>query len=115
MNNYLSLTLPGLKDGTTTINTIANNNSNFATIGSTVSAFLDVALYIAGFLMLFWLGWGVMQYIYAGGDKASLSKAKSRITWAIMGFVILVVAFFVSQYTAKLFERQNVNITNISR
>ncbi len=100
----LALTIDGIgektlnDDGTTTQQTIIQSptKSSFTDLGSTLSAFYGVIFYIAFFLVLIWLVWGIFQYLFAGGNKEGLAKARGRITWAIVGFVILVIAFFVS-------------------
>lgn len=48
------------------------------------------ALFIAGFLLTFMqVLIGAIQWITAGGDKQALEKARSSITNAIMGLVIV--------------------------
>lgn len=90
--------------------------SNFfsASFGTIVSGFLRVVFFIAGFLMLFWLSWAVFQYIFASGDKEKLAKARARITWAIVGFLITVIAFALSEYAQQIFPLQNVPLTEVT-
>ncbi|MCL5784439.1 MAG: pilin [Patescibacteria group bacterium] len=73
-----------------------------ANIGSIVSQLLDIAFIVAGFLMFIWAAWGVFQYIFSGGNKEGLAKARSRITWAIVGFIIIMLSFAISQYIQQL-------------
>ncbi len=97
----LALQVPG---GFDQINSPANAFPTGSTLGVVVSGFLNVAFYIAGFLMFFWLVWGIFQYIFAGGSKEGLASARKRIQWAIIGFVIVVLSFAVSQYAQGLFN-----------
>lgn len=76
---------------------------NTAKLSDVLGPGLNMAFIISGFLMLIWLVWGVLQYIFAGGDKEGLAKARSRITWAIVGFLLVVIAFAVSQYAQQIF------------
>ena len=96
----LALTLNG-----TSIPGTPGLSPQFNDLGSVVSAFLDVGFYIAAFLMVFWVFWGVFQYIFAGGDKNSLTAAKKRISWAIAGFVLLGLLFAISQYVQNIFPQ----------
>ena len=48
---------------------------------------------------------GAVQYIFAGGDKNSLTAAKKRISWAIAGFVLLGLLFAISQYVQNIFPQ----------
>lgn len=72
-------------------------------LGSIISEFMIVVMYIAGFLSFIWFAWGVFEYIFAGGGKEGLGKARKRMTWAIVGFIIFVLSFALSQYVQTIF------------
>ncbi len=74
----------------------------FTNLGDFISGLLNIALSIAVFLAFFWLVWGGFQYIAAGGDKQKLASARSRITWAIVGLLLTMVAFLVAQFAAEI-------------
>ena len=80
-----------------------NDNLRNATLGSALSQVLNIVFVVAGFLMFFWAFWGVFEYIFAGGNKEGLGKARAKITWVIVGFIILSLAFAISQYIEQLF------------
>ena len=86
-------------------------NSSF---GDILSQGIQVAYYIAAFLVLFWFSWGAFQYIFAGGNKEGLQKAKSRMTWAIVGFIILILAFALSQFAEGIFPQNNLSPVTIT-
>lgn len=112
--NYLSLNVPGLNGGTAGISAPPNFKADqFTNLGSVVSGGLNLAFMIGGFLMLFWFSWGVFQYLFAGGNKENLAKARARLTWAIMGFVFLTISFAISQYAQKIVPTEN-SITPVS-
>lgn len=73
-----------------------------ADLGSVITAFGEVAIYVGGFLMFFWAAWGVYDYIRAEGNKEALAKARKRIQWAIVGFIILLIAFFIGDVVEQL-------------
>lgn len=53
-------------------------------------------IYIVGaiaFVMLFLFS--AVQLIFSGGDKEAVGKARSRITWAIIGLALLSFAFVI--------------------
>lgn len=81
-------------------------NLSNATLGSFISQILNVVFLVAGFLMFFWAFWGVFEYIFAGGNKEGLGKARARITWAIVGFIIVSAAFAISQFIEQLFPNK---------
>lgn len=92
----ISLTIPGA--GAIPNNRNLNSDLASGTIGSLVTEIASIAFLIAGFLMFIWFAWGVFEYIFAGGNKESLGKARKRMTWAIVGFIMFALSFFVSQY-----------------
>lgn len=103
-----------LKVGSYNINELSSLNESFkgknVTLASFVSQALDLVFMIAGFLMFIWAVWGVFEYIFAGGNKDKLGKARGRITWAIVGFIFIALAFLVSQYIGQLLPVQDVKL-----
>ena len=47
---------------------------------------------IAALLVLFYLIWGGIEWITAGGDKGKVEKARNRITQAIIGLIVLAAS-----------------------
>lgn len=41
--------------------------------------------------------WGAVQMILSGGDKEAIAKARSKITWAIVGVALLGLSYFIFQ------------------
>lgn len=73
-------------------------------LGYFVSSLYEVAILMAGALVLIWMVWGIFEYIFASGNKEALAKARSRIAWALLGFLIIMVALFVSQWAESIFD-----------
>lgn len=82
-------------------------------IGCVLSSVFILMLYIGAFLLFFWFTWGVFQYIFAGGDKNGLAKARSRIQWAIIGFLILILSFSVSFYVREVILPPQLSRPNV--
>jgi hypothetical protein len=108
---YLSLKIPGSSDY---IPNTPGLKSDFGDVGSILSNSFSVVFLIAGFLMIFWMSWGVFQYIFAGGDKEALAKARQRITWAIVGFLFIAISFALSQYISTIFPQNSGHVTSVS-
>lgn len=109
------LQLPGVNKGFSYPG-LSSNLSN-QPLGVIISQFMGVILFIAGFLSLIWFAWGVFEYIFAGGNKETLGKARKKMTWAIIGFILFTLSFAMSQYAQTIFEPkdrpiQNLNIPN---
>lgn len=109
----LLLVIPGNKDPFS----FPNLNSNLAnsTTGGLVSAFLPVAFSIAGLVMFIWVAIGIFQYITAGGNKESLGKARAKITWALIGFLILIISFSLSLYIQGLARPQYIPVQSVNQ
>lgn len=75
-----------------------------STLGTVLSSLFQIAFSLAAFLAFFWFVWGAFQYIFAGGDKEKLGKARSRITWAIIGLVIASTSFLIAQFASAILQ-----------
>ncbi len=66
---------------------------------SFISLFIPKAVglvFVFGVLVFFFiLLWGAISWILSGGDKQALEAAKSKITHAIVGFVLLLATFAI--------------------
>lgn len=54
-------------------------------------------------LSLFFLVFGGIQWIMSGGDKEGLTKARNKITYAIIGLVVTLLSFFIVSAVGKPF------------
>ncbi len=76
-------------------------------LGNTITLFM-----VAGaFLMVIYIVWAGIQWITSGGDKAKLTAARGRITWAVIGFIIILISFFIINALGYLF---NVDLLKLS-
>lgn len=95
----IAQTIPGLEEGFS-----ANPvKDNFPNLGVFVSDLLNIIFYISVFLAFYYLIWAAFSYILAKGQKEDLAKARARITWALIGLVVIFVAFFIAKFAAEIF------------
>jgi len=104
----LTLNLPWTNNSYINIHPSANPASAFPAdkgfeLAKVVNSFADAAIYIGATLMFFWMAWGVFDYIRAEGNKEALAKARKRIQWAVVGFIILLASFFMSKFISDAF------------
>lgn len=107
--NKLALTLPGLDpSGKTGIEDIENFKylGGHTDLARVLTDLFDVVFFLAFFLAFFWLVWGAFQYMVAGGNKENLAKARLRIIWAIIGLVLVLLAFLVAQFAEQIIKPQ---------
>ena len=70
----------------------------FETVGDLISLLLPWLFNIAVVLVFLFLLWGGLQYIFSQGDPKAAQNAQRRITYAIIGLVVLILAFLVVQF-----------------
>ena len=56
---------------------------------------INMAAVLAGVATIFFIVWGGIRFITSGGDPAKVEGARKTITYAIVGFVIIVLAFVI--------------------
>jgi hypothetical protein len=79
--------------------------SIFATF---ISSTLGVITIVAIIWFVFTFITGAIGIISSGGDKQSLESAKKKITYAIIGLVIVIIALFVMELIGFLIGIPNI-------
>lgn len=67
----------------------------FSDLSTALSGVLNLVFFFALILVLIYLVWGGIQWITSGGDKAGTEAARGKITGAIVGIIIVAVAFAI--------------------
>lgn len=49
-------------------------------------------------IVVIYFVWGAFKFILSKGNKEEVAAARGMITHAIIGFIILIFAFFILQY-----------------
>ncbi len=78
-----------------TIDPTALHLSGFSDLGGLVSAFLPVIISISGLALFAYLLMGGLKYITSGGDEKAVAEARKIITNAVVGMLIVFVAFWI--------------------
>lgn len=73
----------------------ASDPAKGLTLGDIVNALIPSLFIIAGLVLLLYLIWGGYTYMLSRGDEKATALGKERITNAIVGFVIIFVAFWL--------------------
>lgn len=87
----LSLTLPGYGN-ITPPGGLPGSSTPLSTI---VNVFFGVLTVAAVILALFFLVSGGIDWITSGGDKQKIASARQKITFSIIGLVLVFLAFFI--------------------
>lgn len=70
-------------------------------VGAAVTG-LNILILIAGILAIFFLILAGIRYITAGNDPDAGKKARAGIYNAVIGIIVIVLAYVIIQYTAAL-------------
>lgn len=77
-------------------------------IGDIISKFLPSIIVIGGFLTVIYIVLSGIQWITSSGDPKGAEAARQKLTYAIVGFIILVLAFAIVQVIDYLFLGSNI-------
>lgn len=110
MNNLLALVDIGKKIKTSNSGTL---ESDYSSISPLISALLTNALTIASVIFLFLLIFGGIMFIASAGsgDEKKSGQAKSALTSALIGFVVVFCAYFIIQIIEVITGVQILNST----
>lgn len=78
-------------------------NFTSASFGPIVGVIVTMLFIIAVVVALLFLIWGGIRWITSGGDKAQVETARNHIVAAIVGLIIVLLAYFVIQIVLGLF------------
>ncbi len=82
-----------------------------ADIGKVFGNAITIIFVLAALAVLFMLIIGAFQWIMSGGEKEAVNKARGRITNALIGLVILALAFLVVRLVGAIV---NVNVLQLN-
>lgn len=93
--------------------TFLGNNTTFQKltgIGMVVSLFLKIVFVVAGLILLFYFILGGIGMISSAGksDPKAAEQAKATITSAVIGFVVVFVAYWIVKLIGSLFGIPNI-------
>lgn len=75
------------------VNITPPGNVGFKTLSNFITNALGLVFVIGAFLVLIMLIVGAYEWIASGGDKEAVGKARNRIINALVGLIVLAVAF----------------------
>lgn len=98
---------PSAGDFTSWITT-ATPNFVGGTVGSIISALIPYIFGIAGFLILIFIVLGGYQVLFSQGDPKQMAAGKDKITWAVVGFIVMFTAFWLVQLIGRILNIQKI-------
>lgn len=89
-----------------------------ATFGSTIGTIIGFIFVIAVLIAVFYLIYGGIKWIMSRGDKAQVEEARNHIVAAIVGLIVVFLAFFLINLVLQLFlgtTIQNLELPSLAK
>lgn len=80
--------------------------SELSTVGGIVNTFLNYLFPIALFILFIYLVWSGFDIAKSMGNPEELKKAKTKLTNAIIGMILLGVSYWAAEIAVKIFWGQ---------
>ncbi|OGM15794.1 hypothetical protein A2V56_01060 [Candidatus Woesebacteria bacterium RBG_19FT_COMBO_42_9] len=78
------------------------------TLGQIISSLIPYIFVIAGLLLLLYLVFGGFGLMTSRGDPKAVAAAKEKITFAVAGFVIIFVSYWIVQIVGQILGIQDI-------
>lgn len=65
-----------------------------------VTRIINAALFFIGAIALVFVIWGGIQYVTSGGDSEKTTKARNTLLYAIIGIIIVVLAWSIVSWAS---------------
>ena len=88
-------------------------NSIPTNVGGLIGKTLPYIFGVAGIGLVVYLVLGGLQMMTSRGDPKAMQSAQAKITNALIGFVIIIIAFFIVQLLGQLLGLQNTSFGQI--
>lgn len=110
MTELLALQLPGAdgNPGVTIEPPKSIPQGGTDVLGPAIANGITIFIIIAIVLCLISIVRAGIQWTASSGDKAKVASARSRLTWSVIGLIVVLSAFFIVNVLGSFF---NVNLT----
>lgn len=85
-----------------------NFRFNNANLGTILSDLLNIAFYLGTFLAFIWIAVAALYWLFSAGDKEKIAKSKARITYALIGLIIIILAFLIKNFAQDFLKPKNI-------
>jgi hypothetical protein len=90
----------------TTLPTYFPPARTFGTVGSLLNVVVPALTLVGALGMLFILMYAGFKILTGGGDPEKLVEARQMATWAIVGLIVITLAFFIVRLVAYVLQVQ---------
>jgi hypothetical protein len=82
---------------------LLNKGGTTRTLGTIIDDVISLILWLVGILAVVFILWGGISYITSAGDDAKATKARQTIINAVIGIVLVLLAFVIQAAVARIF------------
>jgi hypothetical protein len=72
-------------------------------LNSIISVGVNLLMIIAILLCIVYIIWGGINWVMSEGDKQKLSQARQKVVFAIIGLIVVFLAYFIVSFVFGLF------------
>lgn len=94
MKDLLAFSIPG-PNGPIFIGYPVGTQASFTDLGQLFTRLLQYLFPLAGIILFVMIIISGFQMLTSAGDPKALEGAKQRLTWGVVGFVVIFVAFWL--------------------
>jgi Type IV secretion system pilin len=106
LTSKLFLTIGGYNvDAPTGLRTEFQGNGALANIAVAAFFYIIPIVGIIGFLFFLWSGF---EFLTSKGDPKALAAAKARLTYAVVGLVVIFSAYLITLFVTELFRIRRI-------
>ena len=87
---------------------LPNFSGRDTTVGQIISALLPYIYGLAGLLILLYGVLGGYQVLTSQGDPKLMAAGQQKITWAVVGFIIMFSAYWIVQIAGRILNIQQI-------
>lgn len=109
VSSLLAFSSKALADVNIDINAPSQGISANTPVGLVISNLLTIILIVGVIAVLFMLAIGGFEWVTSGGDKDRVAQARGKIVNAIIGLIILSLAFLLASTLGSI---TNINLLN---
>lgn len=106
--NFVYAQAPSRSDLDSWIQTTLPNFAGGATVADVISALLPYIYGLAGLAILLYAVYGGFQIMTSQGDPKQMAQGRDKITYAVVGFVVMAVSYLIVQLVGRVLDIQQI-------
>lgn len=81
---------------------------NIGSLGEGIRLLVVPTFSVVSVIVIFYFLIGAFKYLISKGDKNEIDAARNMMVHSIIGFIILIFAFFIMQYLTEFFGTPDI-------